>query len=77
MMGYDDIINSYRFITHNAAKTLHLGSYGIKENNPANFIILNSDNFYNALNEKSEVLYSYHNGKLISKTKPMEKEVLF
>ena len=25
MMGYEDIMNSYKLITHNAARTLHLG----------------------------------------------------
>lgn len=78
MMGYEEILNSYEIITHNAAKTLNLGdSYAIKEGNPASFIILNSDNFYNALNEKKEVLYNFTKGKLIAKTKPAEKEVLF
>ena len=34
MMGYEDIMNSYKLITHNAARTLHLGeSYGIREKN--------------------------------------------
>lgn len=78
MMGYEEILNSYKLITHNAAKTLHLGdSYGIKEGNPASFIVLNSDNFYNALNEKKEVLYNFTKGKLIAKTEPAKKSVLF
>lgn len=78
MMGYEEILNSYELITHNAAKTLNLGdSYAIKEGNPASFIILNSDNFYNALNEKKEVLYNFTKGKLISKTSPAVKNVLF
>src|SRR5699024_4881991 len=41
MMGYEEIMNSYRFISTNAARTLHLGdSYGIRVGNPADFIIL-------------------------------------
>lgn len=39
--------------------------------------MLNNDNFYNALNKKSEVLYSYNRGKLIAKATPARKEVLF
>lgn len=78
MMGYEEILNSYNLITHNAAKTLHLGdSYAIKEGNPASFIVLNSNNFYNALNEKKEVLYNFTRGKLIARTSPAKKEVLF
>ncbi|WP_027399219.1 cytosine deaminase [Anaerovorax odorimutans] len=77
MMGYEEILNSYKLITHNGAKTLHLSNYGIKEGNPADFIVLNADNFYNALNEKAAVLYSYRKGKLIASETPSIKKVLF
>lgn len=78
MMGYEEILNSYKLITHNAARTLHLGnSYGIKEGNPASFIVLNNDNFYNALNKQSEVLYSFNRGKLIASAVPAVKKILF
>ncbi|WP_279118368.1 cytosine deaminase [Fusobacterium varium] len=78
MMGYEEILNSYKLITHNAARTLHLGnSYGIKEGNPASFIILNNDNFYNALNKQSEVLYSFNRGRLIASAVPAVKKILF
>lgn len=78
MMGYEEILNSYKLITHNAARTLHLGnSYGIKEGNPASFIVLNNDNFYNALNKQSEVLYSFNRGRLISSAVPAVKKILF
>ncbi|MFT8530250.1 MAG: hypothetical protein ABF687_11440, partial [Lentilactobacillus diolivorans] len=39
---------------------------------PANCIIMNNDNFYNALNERSEILYSIHQGKILVETKPKE-----
>ena len=78
MMGYPEIMNSYKLITHNAAKTLHISDrYGIEVGKPANLIIMNNDNFYNALNERSEILYSIHNGNIIVKTEPKKKEVLF
>ena len=78
MMGYPEIMDSYKFITHNAAKTLHISDrYGIEVGKPGSLIIMNNDNFYNALNVRSEVLYSIHNGRIIAKTKPKEKEILF
>lgn len=78
MMGYQEIMDSYKFCTYNAARTLHLGDkYGIREGNPASFILLNNNNFYNALNQKSEVLYSYNRGRLIASTTPAEKKALF
>ena len=77
MMGYEDILNSYKLITHNAARTLNLKNYGIEEGNPADFIILDSENFYDALNLKSAVLYSYRGGKLIASSQPQVKETHF
>lgn len=78
MLGYDEIMNSCKFVTTNAARTLHLGdAYGIREGNDANFVILDAPNYYDALNNNAAVLRSYRRGKLIASTKPMEKTVLF
>ncbi|MCI8537078.1 MAG: cytosine deaminase [Oscillospiraceae bacterium] len=78
MMGYQEIMDSYKLISTNAARTLHLGeSYGIKAGNPASFLILEGENFYDALNRKGEVLYSFKNGRLIARAEPAVREVLF
>jgi len=77
MMGYEEILNSYKLITHNAARTLNLKNYGIKEGNPADFIILDATNFYDALNQKAAVISSYRGGKLIASTQPCIKKILF
>lgn len=78
MMGYEDIMNSYKFITTNAARTLHLGDqYGIEEGRPASFVVLNAENYYDALNTNAAVLFSYKKGKKIAQTTPCKKEVLF
>ena len=78
MMGYEDIMNSYRFITHNAAKTLHVADrYGIKEGLPASFIVYDAKDYYDALNRNAPVLYSYRNGKKIAQSDPVKSEVLF
>lgn len=78
MLGYDEIMNSYKFISTNAARTLHLGdTYGIKEGNPASFIIMDAKNYYDALNDDASVLYSFNKGKVIAETKPAEHNVLF
>ena len=77
MMGYEDIMNAYRFITHNAAKTLHIADhYGIEEGRPASFIVYDAKNFYDALNNDSALILSYRNGKKIAETVPARKEVL-
>ena len=78
MMGYQEIMDSYRFVTHNAARCLNISDrYGIEVGKPANLIIMNQSNFYHVLNERSEVLYNIHEGKVIAKTQPKVKEVLF
>lgn len=73
LMGYNDILNSYQFVTTHGAKAMHImDHYGIKVGMPANCILMNSDNFYNALNERAEVLYSIHNGEVLVATKPKQ-----
>ena len=78
MMGYEDIMNSYKMITTNAAKTLHLeDTYGIKTGNPANLVVLDAPDFYHALNNRAAVLYSWRQGRLIASTKPAQSNVNF
>lgn len=78
MMGYEEIMNSYKFVTVNAAKTLHLGEqYGIKVGNDADFVLMNADNYHEALNNNAEVLASYKKGKLIASVVPKKTELWF
>ncbi len=78
MMGYEDIMNSYRFISTHAAKTLHLGEkYGIKAGNPASFIVLDAKNYYDALNTNATVLLSCRNGRVVAEGRPGSKEARF
>ena len=66
MMGYEDIMNSYRFITHNAAKTLHITDrYGIEPGKPACFVVMDATDYYDALNRDAEVFASYRNGERV------------
>ena len=78
MMGYDDIMNSYRFIGPNAAKTLHISDeYGIEAGKPASFIVLDAKNWYDALNRDAAVLLSVKDGRKLAEAVPAEKKVLF
>lgn len=78
MMGYEEIMNAYKFVTTNGAKTLHLGdAYGIREGNDASFVILDAKNYHEALNYDAPVLASYKKGKLIASTVPAKTDVLF
>ncbi|WP_134643663.1 cytosine deaminase [Weissella cibaria] len=76
IMGYTEIMNSYRFITKNGARTMQVqDSYGIEVGKPANFLIFNAKNWYDALNERAELLYSVYNGNVLVETKPAEVTV--
>ena len=73
LMGYEQIKNSMDYITVNSAKTLSIEEeYGIEEGKPANLIILNADDEYDAVRHQSEVLYSIRNGKILVQTTPAE-----
>jgi len=77
MMGYHDIMNSYRFVTENAAKVLHLGeSYGIAEGRPASFAVLEAKDWYEALSNNAPVVLSVRKGEVIARTQPAKREVL-
>jgi cytosine deaminase len=76
LMGYNQIIDSFDYITDNSAVTLNIqDTYGIEEGKPANFIILNASNQYDAVRKQAEVLASYRKGKIIAETKPKEASV--
>ena len=42
--------------------------YGIDPGKPADFIVMDAENYYDALNRNASVLYSFRNGRII-KTK--------
>lgn len=78
MVDKAEVSKSYKFITYNGAKTLNISdSYGIKVGNPANLIVLNAIDFYDAMVNKASVLYSIRNGKMIVSSIPTTYELHF
>jgi len=77
MMGHQQIVDSYRFITHNAARTLQLEEYGIEVGKPANFIVFDANDWVEALSFNADVLASYRGGRELYKAEPARREVLF
>lgn len=73
LMGYDQIVNSIDMITSNSARTLHIeDKYGIEEGKPANLIVLEAENEYEAIRKQAAVLFSVRNGDVIAETKPRD-----
>nr|WP_245642863.1 cytosine deaminase [Piscicoccus intestinalis] len=78
LLGHQEITDSYRFVTTNAARTLHLGDgYGLEVGRPASFVLLDAGSWYEALNWNAPVLASYRRGRLVARTEPVHREVLF
>ena len=76
LMGYHQLQDAFNYVTYNGAKTLHISdNYGIEVGKPANCILLNAHDFYNALNKHVEVLYNIRHGKVLAQTKPAETKV--
>lgn len=73
MMGYHQLQDSYKFVTYNAARTLHITDhYGIEVGKPANFIILDAPDFYTALNTHATVLDNVRGGRFLARTTPAQ-----
>lgn len=76
LMGYHQLQDAFNYVTYNGAKTLHISdNYGIEVGKPANCILLNAHDFYNALNKHVEVLYNIRHGKVLAETNPAETKV--
>ncbi len=67
MMGYGELNDSWRMITYNGSKTLHLNEkdYGIAVGKPANFNIFKAASFFEVLRSESEILCGVRKGKRI------------
>ncbi|MPQ44751.1 cytosine deaminase [Clostridium tarantellae] len=71
MMSFDEINNALDLITINGAKTLNIQDvYGIEEGKPANFIVLNAENEFDAICDRVSVLSSIRNGEFLFKKVP-------
>ncbi|MGN0679322.1 MAG: cytosine deaminase [Oscillospiraceae bacterium] len=63
-------------ISTNGAKTMHLGDrYFLCEGNPASFIVIDAESDFDALRNRSGVLMSVRNGKVLFKKKSSEFEL--
>lgn len=76
LLGYEQIVNSIELITTNSAKTLNLEQeYGIEVGKPANLIVLDAENEYEAIRKQAVVTHSIRNGNMITKTTPSKTKI--
>lgn len=70
MTGLNEIDACFDMIGVNGAKSLHIQDYGLKEGNPANIIILDAPDAFNALRFQSIPLVVISQGKIIARNQP-------
>ena len=70
MTGISEIDACFDMVTTHGAKTLHLNNYGIEVGKPANLIVLDAKNRYDAIRRRATVTEVISQGKLLSVTEP-------
>lgn len=75
MNGAGQVCQLFDMITCNAAKTMNLSNYGIKEGKQADLIILDAVSEHDAIRLQSECLYVIRKGKIICETEPAVRNV--
>lgn len=70
MTGLNEIDACFDMIGVNGAKSLHIQDYGLKEGNPANIVILDAPDAFNALRFQSIPLVVISQGKIIARNQP-------
>ncbi|WP_317966772.1 amidohydrolase family protein [Sporosarcina oncorhynchi] len=72
----DEINKALDLITYNGANVMRVNDeYGIEVGKPANFIVLDAQDAYEAVRERAEVLMSIRNGDYLFKREPRKNEV--
>jgi cytosine deaminase len=77
MMGFEDLQRCLDLVTDNSARALALGDrYGIKAGRPANLVLLDAENDYEAVRRQVKARWSIRNGKVLMQREPERVELL-
>ena len=68
LMGYQQIDDGLKLITHNSARTFGVSDYGIEEGNTANLAILPAESGFAAVRRQVPVRWSIRQGRVIATT---------
>lgn len=72
LMGYQQIDDGLKLITHNSARTFGAKEYGIVEGHPANLVILPAESGFEAVRCQVPVRWSIRQGRVIATTQPAQ-----
>jgi cytosine deaminase len=71
MMGFDDLQRSLDLVTENSARTMNLGEgYGLAVGRPANLLVLNAENDYEAVRQQAKARLSIRGGRVLMTREP-------
>ena len=71
MTGREEVDACYQMVTNNGAKTLHIEEkYGVEVGKPASLIVLDANDFYDAIRTRIKPRYVISQGKIIASTTP-------
>lgn len=72
MTGLKEIDACFEMITGNGARSLHIQDYGIKVGNPANIVVLDVPDAFNAIRYQVKPRVVISQGKVIAETQPVQ-----
>jgi cytosine/creatinine deaminase len=76
MTGREEVMACFDMVTGNAARTLGLKHYGIAEGNPANLVLVDAPDKWEAIRRLATTTLVVKDGEVISETSPSESRLL-
>jgi cytosine/creatinine deaminase len=76
MTGREEVMACFDMVTGNAARTLGLKHYGIAEGNPANLVLVDAPDKWEAIRRLATTTLVVKDGEVISETSPSESRLM-
>jgi cytosine deaminase len=76
MTGREEVMACFDMVTGNAARTLGLKHYGIVEGNPANLVLVDAPDKWDAIRRLATTTLVVRDGEVISETSPPESRLM-
>jgi cytosine deaminase len=75
MTGLKEIDACFEMVTENGARSLHIQDYGLKAGNPANIVVLDVPDAFNAIRYQVKPRFVISRGKVIVESQPTQTAV--
>jgi cytosine deaminase len=71
-----EVTACFDMVTEKAARTLRIGDYGLAEGNPANLVLVDAPDKWDAIRRLAQTTLVLKNGEVIAETSPAETRLL-